>query len=60
MNADTVKKPRKRTGPRCTGNGAFARRNVCLDEGTVARMQQLGDGNLSEGIRRAVAFLPTP
>ena len=44
---------------RQTRDGAAVRRvQVMLDEETVARAKVLGDGNLSQGIRKAVASLP--
>lgn len=44
---------------RQTRDGATVRRfQVMLDEETVERARVLGDGNLSQGIRQAVASLP--
>ena len=44
---------------RQTLDGAIVRRvQVMLDEETVERARVLGDGNLSQGIRWAVASLP--
>lgn len=44
---------------RKTLDGVSVRRvQVMLDEETVARAKVLGDGNLSQGIRKAVASLP--
>ena len=44
---------------RQTRDGATVRRvQVMLDEETVERARVLGDGNLSQGIRWAVASLP--
>ena len=49
----------KQTKGRQTRDGAEVRRvQVMLDEETVARAKVLGDGNLSQGIRKAVASLP--
>ena len=49
----------KQTKGRQTRDGAAVRRvQVMLDEETVARAKVLGDGNLSQGIRKAVASLP--
>ena len=46
---------------RQTLDGAAVRRvQVMLDEETIDRARVLGDGNLSQGIRQAVASLPTP
>lgn len=46
---------------RQTRDGATVRRvQVMLDEETVERARVLGDGNLSQGIRQAIASLPTP
>ena len=45
---------------RQTLDGAIVRRvQVMLDEETVERAKALGDGNLSQGIRQAVASLPS-
>ena len=44
---------------RKTLDGAIVRRvQVTLDEETVERAKALGNGNLSQGIRQAVASLP--
>ena len=44
---------------RQTRDGATVRRvQVMLDDATVERARVLGDGNLSQGIRWAVASLP--
>ena len=44
---------------RQTRDGATVRRvQVMLDEITIERAKALGDGNLSQGIRQAVASLP--
>ena len=44
---------------RLTRDGAEVRRvQVMLDDATVERARVLGDGNLSQGIRKAVASLP--
>lgn len=32
--------------------------NVSLDDATVERLRAYGDGNLSEGIRRATGLIP--
>ena len=49
----------KQTKGRQTRDGAAVRRvQVMLDEETVERAKMLGDGNLSQGIRWAVASLP--
>jgi len=46
---------------RQTRDGATVRRvQVMLDDATIERARVLGDGNLSQGIRQAVASLPTP
>ncbi len=46
---------------RQTRDGAAVRRvQVMLDEETVERAKALGDGNVSRGIRQAIASLPTP
>ena len=51
----------KQTKGRLTRDGAEVRRvQVTLDEETIDRARVLGDGNLSQGIRQAVASLPTP
>ena len=44
---------------RQTRDGAEVRRvQVMLDDATIERARVLGDGNLSQGIRQAVASLP--
>lgn len=44
---------------RQTRDGVAVRRvQVMLDDATVERARVLGDGNLSQGIRKAVASLP--
>ena len=54
-------KQAKQTKGRQTRDGAEVRRvQVTLDEETIDRARVLGDGNLSQGIRQAVASLPTP
>ena len=51
----------KQTKGRQTRDGAAVRRvQVMLDDATVERAKVLGDGNLSQGIRQAIASLPTP
>ena len=46
---------------RQTRDGATVRRvQVMLDEATIERAKALGDGNLSQGIRQAIASLRTP
>ncbi len=51
----------KQTKGRQTRDGAAVRRaQVMLDDATIERAKALGDGNLSQGIRQAVASLPTP
>ena len=51
----------KQTKGRLTRDGAEVRRvQVTLDEETIDRARVLGDGNLSQGIRQAVASLPAP
>ena len=46
---------------RQTRDGAAVRRvQVMLDEITIERAKALGDGNVSQGIRQAIASLPTP
>ena len=50
----------KQTKGRQTRDGATVRRvQVMLDEETVERAKELGDGNVSQGIRQAIASLPT-
>lgn len=39
-----------------TGDGLTSRHQVSLDNATVEAMRALGDGSLSEGIRRCKAF----
>ena len=39
---------------------AVRRVQVMLDEVTIERAKALGDGNVSQGIRQAIASLPTP
>lgn len=49
----------KQTKGRQTRDGAEVRRvQVMLDEATIERAKALGDGNLSQGIRHAVASFP--
>ena len=49
----------KQTKGRQTRDGATVRRvQVMLDDATIERAKELGDGNLSMGIRQAVASLP--
>ena len=49
----------KQTKGRQTRDGAEVRRvQVTLDDATIERAKMLGDGNLSQGIRKAVASLP--
>lgn len=51
----------KQTKGRQTRDGAAVRRvQVTLDEITIERAKALGDGNVSQGIRQAIASLPTP
>ena len=51
----------KKTKGRLTRDGATVRRvQVMLDDETIERARVLGDGNLSQGIRQAIASLPTP
>ena len=51
----------KQTKGRQTRDGAEVRRvQVTLDDATVERAKALGDGNVSQGIRQAIASLPTP
>ena len=51
----------KQTKGRLTRDGAAVRRvQVTLDEITIERAKALGDGNVSQGIRQAIASLPTP
>ena len=46
---------------RQTRDGVAVRRvQVMLDDETVERAKALGDGNVSQGIRQAIASLPTP
>ena len=50
----------KQAKGRQTRDGAEVRRvQVMLDDETIERARGLGDGNLSQGIRQAVASLPT-
>ena len=54
-------KQAKQTKGRQARDGAAVRRvQVMLDDATIERARVLGDGNLSQGIRQAVARLPTP
>ena len=39
---------------------AVQRVQVMLDDATIERAKALGDGNVSQGIRQAIASLPTP
>ena len=49
----------KQTKGRLTRDGTEVRRvQVMLDDATIERARVLGDGNLSQGIRQAVASLP--
>ena len=49
----------KQTKGRQTRDGATVRRvQGMLDDATVERARVLGDGNLSQGIRQAIASLP--
>ena len=49
----------KQTKGRQTRDGAEVRRiQVTMDDATIERAKALGDGNLSQGIRKAVASLP--
>jgi len=41
--------------PRLDGDAQAKRINVSLDQATIDRAREIGDGNLSEGIRRAVS-----
>ena len=51
----------KQTKGRQTRDGAEVRRvQVMLDDATIERARVLGDGNVSQGIRQAIASLPTP
>ena len=51
----------KQTKGRQTRDGAEVRRvQVMLDDATIERAKALGDGNVSQGIRQAIASLPTP
>ena len=51
----------KQAKGRQTRDGAEVRRvQVMLDEITIERARVLGDGNLSQGIRQAIASLPAP
>lgn len=44
---------------RQTRDGVAVRRvQVMLDDATIERAKALGDGNLSQGIRQAIASLP--
>lgn len=46
---------------RQTRDGVAVRRvQVMLDDATIERAKALGDGNVSQGIRQAIASLPTP
>lgn len=46
------------SGPKpADGKRGMTRRNVMLDDETVAQLRELGDGELSLGIRRAAAAL---
>ena len=51
----------RQTKGRLTRDGATVRRvQVMLDDATIEWARVLGDGNLSQGIRQAVASLPAP
>ena len=51
----------KQAKGRLTRDGAEVRRvQVMLDDATIERAKALGDGNVSQGIRQAIASLPTP
>lgn len=51
----------KQTKGRQTRDGTEVRRvQVTLDDATIERAKALGDGNVSQGIRQAIASLPTP
>ena len=50
----------KQTKGRQTRDGAAVRRvQVMLDEATIERAKGLGDGNVSQGIRKAVKEVVT-
>lgn len=42
--------------PKSTGAGLALRRQVTLDDATVATLRWLGNGNISEGIRIAASL----
>lgn len=44
---------------RTTDGGPLQRKNVTLDEATIQALTALGDGELSEGIRRAARHIST-
>lgn len=52
VNKELMKIAKRKPGPVPTVNGK--RRNVFIDDESVEYAQQLGDGNLSAGIRRAI------
>lgn len=57
----TAKQPDKPKRPAHRPVTIDARRvNVTLDKATIERAREIGGGNVSEGIRRAVAQAGTP
>lgn len=51
----------KQTRGRLTRDGAEVRRvQVMLDDATIERAKAIGKGNVSQGIRQAIASLRTP
>ena len=48
-------KQKKRPGPRPVFGAVMKRCNVMLDEVTIEAARALGKGNLSNGLRRAIA-----
>lgn len=48
---------RANAGRKVSESGRRKSRDVSLDDDTVAILKEYGDGNLSEGIRRAAALV---
>jgi hypothetical protein len=49
---------RKGAGKPALFGVAMLRKNVMLDRATIAKLIRLGNGNLSEGIRKAALLIP--
>ena len=47
-------------GRKTLDGAAVQRVQVMLDDATIERAKALGDGNVSQGTRQAIASLPTP